>query len=282
MRINGLALVLLSGVLCANACFSATTNEATFRVATFNIRTPADKAPNAWTCRVERVRALIQRHGFDLMGLQEATAKQVDDLLTEGWAFVGAGRDDGKRGGEASCIFFRKARFEVQESGTFWLSETPEIPGSKSWNTACTRVCTWARLTDRKTGKNFVYFNTHLDHQSESAREKGMELILKRMKEIAIGVPSLLTGDMNAGPDSKPIQLATAVLRDSASISQSAHTGPFATFNGFKFKKAPTACIDYLFVSPGVTVLTHATLDDSENALYPSDHFPVAADLQLE
>lgn len=282
MRVNGLSMALLSGFLYASACFSATTNEITFRVATFNIRTPIDKPPNAWTCRVDRVRALIQRHRFDIMGLQEATAPQIEDLSTEGWAYVGVCRDDGKRRGESSCIFYRKARFEVQESGTFWLSETPEIPGSKSWSTACTRICTWARFTDRKTGNKFVHFNTHMDHISAPAREKGMELILKRMKEIAPGVQSILTGDMNAGPDSKPIQLATSALRDSAAISQSPHTGPFATSNGFKFKRAPTACIDYIFVSTGITVLTHATLDDSENELYPSDHFPVAADLQLD
>jgi endonuclease/exonuclease/phosphatase family metal-dependent hydrolase len=98
------------------------------------------------------VRQVIRDHRFDLIGLQEATAGQIDDLLTEDWAYVGAGRDDGKRGGEASCIFYRKARFAVRGSGTFWLSETPDTPGSKAWNTACPRVCTWARLADLKNG----------------------------------------------------------------------------------------------------------------------------------
>jgi endonuclease/exonuclease/phosphatase family metal-dependent hydrolase len=282
MKVSPLLFALFTGLLSGSAALAAEPQEGTFRLATFNIRTPIDKPPNAWTCRVDRVRALIQLHRFDLMGLQEATEKQIDDLLTEGWAYVGVGRDDGKRGGEASCIFYKKARFEVLESGTFWLSETPEVPGSKSWDTACTRICTWARMTDRKTGKAFVYFNTHLDHMSAAAREQGMALILKRIKAIDKVIPVLLTGDMNAGPDSKPIALAKEVLRDAFALSRTPHTGPVATINSFKFRKKATACIDYIFVSTGVSVLTHATLDDSEKELYPSDHFPVVADVLFE
>lgn len=255
---------------------------AAFRVATFNIRCPADRAPNAWTCRVDRVAGLIARHGFDLIGLQEATAGQIDDLLTQGWDVVGGGRDDGKRGGEASCVFFKVARFELRDTGTFWLSETPELPGSRSWNTACTRVCTWARLAERKTGKVFVHFNTHLDHLSEAARENGMALILKRMPQIAQGCPVILTGDMNDTPGSSSIRQATSVLHDASALSRTPHVGPLATFNGFKFGQAPTAQIDYIFVSEGFEVLSHVTIDDSQNGLYPSDHFPVAADVVLE
>ena len=275
-------MALMLGVLSGISCLAAKPEEGAFRVATFNIRTPIDKPPNAWTCRVDRVRALIQRHGFDLMGLQEATAKQIDDLLTDGWAYVGVGRDDGKRGGEASCIFYKKDRFDVRDSGTFWLSETPEVPGSKSWESACPRICTWSRLADRKSGKVFVHFNTHLDHMSPAARTNGMALILKRMPQITQGMPVLLTGDMNAVPESEPIRLALSVLRDSNALSRTPHTGPVATINGFKFHKKATGCIDYIFVSTGIRVLSHATLDDSENSLYPSDHFPVAADVVFE
>jgi len=253
-----------------------------FRVATFNIRCPADRAPNAWTCRVGRVCGVIDKQGFDLMGLQEATAGQIDDLLTKGWDVVGGGRDDGKRRGEASCIFFRIARFDLRDTGTFWLSETPEVPGSKSWDTACTRVCTWARLLDRKTGREFVHFNTHLDHMSAAAREHGMALILARIPLIAQGRPVILTGDMNATPGAPPIRLATSVLHDAAAISRTPHTGTLATFNAFKSNPAPTAQIDYIFVSDNVRVLTHATVNDSEEGLYPSDHFPVMADVVLE
>ena len=282
MKVSPLLFVLFTGLLYGSAGLAAGPQEGMFRLATFNIRTPIDKPPNAWTCRVDRVRALIQRHGFDLMGLQEATAKQIDDLLTDGWAYVGVGRDDGKRGGEASCIFYKKDRFDVRDSGTFWLSETPEVPGSKSWESACPRICTWSRLADRKSGKVFVHFNTHLDHMSPAARTNGMALILKRMPQITQGMPVLLTGDMNAVPESEPIRLALSVLRDSNALSRTPHTGPVATINGFKFHKKATGCIDYIFVSTGIRVLSHATLDDSENSLYPSDHFPVAADVVFE
>jgi endonuclease/exonuclease/phosphatase family metal-dependent hydrolase len=255
---------------------------APFRVATFNIRCPIDKGANAWTCRVERVRELIRKHGFDLVGLQEATSNQIDDLLSEGWAYVGVGRDDGKRGGEASCIFYRKDRFEVRATDTFWLSETPEVPGSKSWEAGCPRVCTWARLSDRKSGREFFYFNTHLDHMSEAARVNGMALILERLKQIVQGRPVLLTGDLNATPGSVTITRAAAVLQEAFKLTRTPHQGPVATSNGFKFDRVPTAKIDHIFVSGGVEVLSHATFDDSQNGLFPSDHFPVAADVVLE
>ena len=270
------------GIVFLTADLAQAEDAGSFRVATFNIRVPADQAPNAWTCRVGRVCGVIDKQGFDLIGMQEATAGQIDDLLTKGWDTVGAGREDGKRRGEASCIFFRIARFDLRDTGTFWLSETPEVPGSKSWDTACTRVCTWARLLDRRTGREFVHFNTHLDHMSAAAREHGMALILTRMPQIAQGRPVILTGDMNATPGAAPIRLATSVLHDAAAISHTPHTGTLATFNAFKSNPAPTAQIDYIFVSGGIRVLTHATVNDSEQGLYPSDHFPVMADVVVE
>ncbi|MBP7636804.1 MAG: endonuclease/exonuclease/phosphatase family protein, partial [Kiritimatiellae bacterium] len=288
-----------------------------FRMATFNIRLagasvakPADRPPNSWTCRVDRVCALIAKRGFDLIGLQEAQANQIDDMLARmgaAWAYVGVGREDGMRGGEHSCIFYKKERFEVLKSGTFWLSETPEVPGSKSWATACPRVCTWADMKDLKTGKTFVCFNTHLDHMSKEARRNGMALILARMARYAQGRPVLLTGDMNAMPEKRPADtavvqadfnragpkdpqatggpylIATANLRDSFDISRTPHAGPIKTFSGFKYVAHPEGQpIDYIFVSAGIHVLSHATIDDSENQLYPSDHFPVVADVVIE
>lgn len=284
------------------------TERTPFRIATFNIRLPADKTPNSWEERAPKCRALVKRHGFDLMGLQEATWPQIQDLLQmPGWAFVGVCREDGKEKGEASCIFYRSDRFEVVRSGTFWLSETPEVPGSKSWNTACPRVCTWADMKDRRTGKTFVTFNTHLDHISQEARKNGMKLILERMARYAQGRPVFLTGDMNATPEKRPVDaaalladfksagpkdpqaeggpyaVATANLRDSFDITRTPHAGPVKTFSGFKFVERPEGQpIDYIFVSAGVDVRTHMTLNDSENQLYPSDHFPVCADVSLE
>ena len=255
---------------------------APFRLATYNIRCPGDKGDNAWEKRAERVRALIRVHAFDLVGLQEATERQINELQTEGWAHAGVGRDDGNLKGEAACIFYRKDRFDLRGSGTFWLSEKPETPGSKSWGAACTRICTWARLSDGKTGREFFWFNTHLDHISAEAREKGVALVLARIVKMAQGRPVFLTGDFNAPPDSAPVKLAHGVLRDSLTVSQTPHKGPDKTFNGFKYGEPPTERIDYVFVSAGIRVLSHATLDDSQGQLYPSDHFPVVVDASIE
>jgi endonuclease/exonuclease/phosphatase family metal-dependent hydrolase len=270
------------GLFLSFACGAGAADEGAFRLATYNIRCPIDKGANAWTSRVERVKALIRTHGFELLGLQEATSNQIDDLLTPEWSYVGVCRDDGKLKGEASCIFFKKERFEARETGTFWLSETPEVPGSKSWETACPRLCTWARMGDRKTGKEFFYFNTHLDHMSALARKNGMALILKRMATIAKGKPVFLTGDMNATPGSEPIALAAAVLREASKITRAPHTGPVVTAGGFKVDKPYTVEIDHIFVSEGVKVLAHATYNDSQDGLYPSDHFAVSADVVVE
>ena len=288
-----------------------------FRIATFNIRLagaslekPADRPPNSWTCRVDRVCGLIAKRGFDLVGLQEAQSNQIDDMLARlggTWAYVGVGREDGKRMGEHACIFYEKDRFDVAKSGTFWLSETPEAPGSKSWEAACPRVCTWAEMKDRLSGKSFVYFNTHLDHMSQAARKNGMGLILARMAQCAQGRPVFLTGDMNAMPEKRavdatavladfknagpkdpqaadgPYAVARSNLRDSFDITRTPHAGPIKTFSGFKFAEHPEGQpIDYIFVSAGIEVLSHATLNDSQDGLYPSDHFPVAADVVIE
>ncbi len=286
-----------------------------FRIASYNIRLagsvarPVDKPPNCWTCRVDRMCGLIKKHNFELMGLQEAEPQQIDDMLEvlgPKWSYVGVGREDGKRHGEHSCIFFNNERFKVTAHDTFWLSETPNVPGSKSWKTACTRVCTWADVTDLKSGKSFVFFNTHLDHISKQARLNGMRLIMQRMNELRKGRPVFFTGDMNTPPDENkmersllielvndpareiperfgPYSLAAAALFDAAEVSRTPHKGPRKTFNGFKFEEEPKGKpIDFIFVSEGIKVLTHMTLNDSHNRLYPSDHFPVAADVVVE
>jgi endonuclease/exonuclease/phosphatase family metal-dependent hydrolase len=187
-----------------------------FRIATFNIRLAGAAWPsrltaaNSWTCRVDRVCALIAKQGFDLIGLQEAQANQIDDMLARmgaAWAYVGVGRETAVAA-VSILAFLPDYRFAVTRSGTFWLSETPEVLGSKSWATACPRVCTWADMKDLKTGKTFVCFNTHLDHMSKEARRNGMALILARMARYAQGRPVLLTGDMNAMPEKRPADTA--------------------------------------------------------------------------
>jgi endonuclease/exonuclease/phosphatase family metal-dependent hydrolase len=255
-----------------------------FTVASFNIRNPSDKGDNAWTNRIPRIKYLIQKGGIDLIGLQEATDPQCEDLLSPEWARFGVCRDDGARKGESSSIFYRKDRFDFLRGGNFWLSETPEVPGSMSWKTYCTRLCTWAELRLRDDShRTFFVFNTHLDHRSEEAKINGMKLILTRIRQI---VPStadcILTGDLNSAPDSATVRMAEECFKNTRTISETPPTGGEATVNGFRLNREPKGRIDYVFVSENMRVLSYATLNERVGGFYPSDHFPVAARIHLK
>lgn len=255
------------------------------RVASYNIRLKilSDAlAGNGWEQRESLVKALISFHQFDLFGLQEVTAPQLQDLRSlQEFAHVGVGRENGKEAGEFAPIFFRLARFNPIDSGTFWLSDTPEQV-SMGWDASYHRICTWIRLEDRLTGKVFAVFNTHFDNQGEKARQQSARLILNRLKPLMKeGIPVLLIGDFNATPTSEPYCLLNGTLADARQRSESPPYGPFATFNGFHYQGPFTDCIDHVFCDPGIRVLRFATLTDSLNQHFPSDHFPVLADIEL-
>jgi endonuclease/exonuclease/phosphatase family metal-dependent hydrolase len=173
---------------------------ASVRVMSFNIRfdNPADGA-NAWPLRKEMAAGVIDFHLVDVAGLQEALASQIRDLetLLPEYAWVGVGRDDGSEAGEFCPVFFRKDRFRLLGSSTFWLSEEPETPGLAGWDAACARIVTWARLKDTKTGLTLCVFNTHFDHVGRSARLESARLLAGKIGEIAGRGPVILTGDFN-------------------------------------------------------------------------------------
>jgi endonuclease/exonuclease/phosphatase family metal-dependent hydrolase len=177
------------------------------RVMSFNIRydTPSDGA-NGWPNRKDWVASLIRFHEADAIGVQEALARQLTDLDARlpGFARVGVGRADGKAAGEFSAIFYRTDRLELIDSGTFWLSQTPEVAGSKGWDTAIERIATWARFRDRQSGCRFVHLNTHFDHMGEEARRESARLIRRRLVTLSGGLPYVVTGDLNAAPTSVP------------------------------------------------------------------------------
>lgn len=286
---------------CASVAPEKTPNE--FTLATFNVRTPADKGPIAWYRRMPRVAEIVRDHGFDVFGVQEAVPEEVAILKFELPEFkrVGVGRNKDLRG-EAMLIFYRGDRFECLESGTFWLSEHPDEPGSKYAGAGCPRTCTWALLRDRQTGKTFRYFNTHLDHISAKARWDGLQVLLDRgvRPAKARGETVILTGDLNetlegaddpatisklCGPrlsesaKENPIALASTELTDTFASSLTAHTGPVKTFHGFTGN--PSCRLDYIYVTPNVKVLAHATLDDKPEGEFASDHYPVAVRIEL-
>lgn len=258
-------------------------------IMTFNIRLNLESdSLNAWPYRKDKVSAQILFHEADIIGVQEALHLQMTDLAKalSDYAFTGGGREDGKTKGEYSAIFYNKKRLELLKSETFWLSETPQVPGSKSWDAAITRIVTWAKFRDKKTGKIFYHFNTHFDHMGKIARKESAKMILKAVDSLAGKTTAIVTGDFNAMPADEPIQVILnnsdpLKLTDTKSNSITPHYGPTGTFNAFGPKETSNEPIDYIFYNRNVKVLKHATLSQSWEGRFSSDHFPVWASILL-
>lgn len=252
--------------------------EYNLNVATYNLRmdTPHDKL-DAWEHRKENVNGLIRFHDFDIVGTQEGFHHQLLDIIAAGdYAYVGVGRDDGVNEGEHSAIVYKKDRFEVLDSGDFWLSETPETP-SYGWDAKIRRICSWAKFKDKKAGKEFFFFSVHYDHQAREARRNSSLLMLSKIKEIAGDMPTFSVGDFNATPDDEPIQIfyEDNYLKDSYLISQAKPYGTEGTFNAFKLDAPMKNRIDYIWVTKDITVEKYGVLNDVHYGHFPSDHFPV-------
>jgi endonuclease/exonuclease/phosphatase family metal-dependent hydrolase len=264
---------------------------APLRVMTFNLRydNPND-GPNAWPHRRDWVAGLLRFHEPDAIGVQEAQAHMLAELDARlpGFARIGVGRADGRAGGEFSAILYRTDRLELLEGGTFWLSPSPETPGSKGWDAAIERIATWARFRDRRTGCRFVHLNTHFDHVGEQARQESARLIRRRLAALAGDLPVVVTGDLNADPASAPYRVLTRdtiagafpALADAFHVSRAGHYGPTSTWTEFRAIE-PGRRIDYVLVSPTVAVQTHGILPDSWDGRFPSDHLPVLASLAI-
>jgi len=255
------------------------------QIITYNIRynNPGDGV-NAWPNRSKDVTALLDFHKADIFGLQEALIGQIEDIQKQlpDMKWVGVGRDDGKKAGEYSPLFYNSKKFKALKSGWFWLSETPEKPGL-GWDAACNRVCTWILFETDKNDRQFMVFNTHFDHQGVKARTESAKLILRKIKELNTSkLPVILTGDFNLTPEQDPIAVITKELQDSRSITKEAPYGPTGTFNGFKFDSPLKERIDYVFVNDLVEVKQYGVLSDSKDLSYPSDHLPVFVNLDLK
>jgi len=253
------------------------------RVMTFNIRygTAAD-GENAWAHRRARLFNVVAAERPDVLGLQEALRFQLDELHARFPEFgeIGVGRDDGKTTGEYAAMLYRTDRLTVDSSGTFWLSDTPEVPGSVSWGNHVTRICTWALLRDRRTGARLAAFNLHLDHESQPARERGAELVMRRMVTIAGDRPTILTGDFNAGEDNPAV--ATVLRAGMRDTFRAIHPAArwVGTFNGFTGDSTGPK-IDYVFAGPRWEILDAAIVRSRPGGRDASDHFPVTAVLRL-
>lgn len=255
------------------------------KVITYNIRLDTDvDGENAWLLRKDYLTSQIQFYEPDILGIQEAKPNQVVDIskMLSQYNQVGIGRE-GEGKGESSNIFFKKDRFLLKETNTFWLSKTPDII-SKGWDAAFNRVCTYALLKDKKSKKHIWVFNTHLDHIGEVAKTKGIELILLKITELNTqNYPVIFMGDFNSEPTSERIIALKKVMNDTRDISEEKPFGPSGTFNGFKYSEPVTRMIDYVFVSKNnkFKVEKFAVLSDSRNLNYPSDHLPVFVKLSF-
>lgn len=249
----------------------------------FNIRygTAADGV-DAWPNRKPQLVELIRRHDPDILGLQEALdfqLKEIDSALS-GYDRVGVGRDDGESRGEFSPVLYRRRRFELLASGTFWFSPTPETPGSTGWGNRITRIATWARLQDRTTKASFYVFNLHLDHESAPSRERSAWLLAERVRAREHPDPVIVMGDFNSGEDQPPVRylLETLPLTDTfASVAgESTGVGTYHAFTG----RTDGARIDHILVSSDWSIQAAGIDRSNEGGRYPSDHFPVFATLR--
>ncbi|MCX6244037.1 MAG: endonuclease/exonuclease/phosphatase family protein [Bacteroidetes bacterium] len=259
------------------------------KVLTFNIRydNPAD-GEFGWQKRLPLLDSVMQAERPDVIGLQEVLKNQAEDLkkMLKGYAMAGVGRDDGKEKGEYAAVFYRTDRFEKEAGSTFWLSETPEIPGSMSWNTACTRIVTWVKLKNKKSGQVFFVFNTHFDHASLLAREESAKLLLRKIIEIAGSNSSIITGDFNDTESSNTIKTLTSGpqgLENTRSLSAMPAEGPEYTFIGFPFNPEKENSIDFIFLKNkgNIRVTRHRIITFHRGDKYPSDHLPVCAELEI-
>ncbi len=258
-------------------------------VMSFNIRYNTSRdSLDAWPNRKDFVASQILFHEAHIVGLQEALYEQNQDLLKRlpQYKIEGAGRDDGREKGEFSAILYDTTRLQVLQSKTFWLSETPEVPGSKGWDAQITRIVTWIKFKDRLTKKTFFAFNTHFDHIGQQARKESAKFLLQQIKEIAGDIPAVITGDFNAKPSEEPIQVIMDKnnplrLTDSKEISQTPHYGPTGTFNGFGRSERDDEPIDFIFLKGKWKVLKHATISQTWKGHFASDHFAVFAVLKL-
>jgi endonuclease/exonuclease/phosphatase family metal-dependent hydrolase len=283
--------LLVTGTLVSATSFAAEPERQTVtRVMSFNIRYSAAKdGEDAWDKRRDALVKVIRTYDPDLFGTQEVLADQYDFLKEQlpEYGFVGAGRDDGKRKGEASPIAYKKDRYDLQASGMIWLSPTPEKVGSKGWDAALPRVATWVTLKDKKDGgRELFYVNTHWDHIGNEARVESAKVMRKLIDDKRGDRPVIVTGDFNSTEDLPQYRTLTGAGGDEKSRLTDAyrevHPTPAAdeaSFHAFKGTREGKR-IDWILHSPDY-IATAATIDYAKTPAgrYPSDHYPVTAEL---
>ena len=256
------------------------------RWGTFNIRCINGddyKIGCGWDQRKERVAQYLTDNAIDICGMQEVTNTQMEYLCKnlKGYGHVGVGRTDGKKKGEATPVFYRKERFKALDQGNFWLSETPDVIGSKGWDAALERVASWVKLKDKRTGKVFMAVNTHFDHVGKVARRESAKLIMRKIQEIVGDKPAVVTGDFNVTErDEAYTTMVTNEFKmyDAYHMTDN-HTGTTGTWHSFcQIPPDKMEKIDFIFVTPNIKV-THTHIERENKDRQLSDHNPHYADL---
>ncbi len=293
MPLNRVAVLILLVSFASSLTWSQPQKDAReLRVMSYNIRYgTADDSENHWDKRKEFLLATIKAFDPDLLGTQETLGFQRDYLATNlsGYEVLGVGRDDGQEKGEMTALYFKRDRFEKLDGGHFWLSETPDVPGSKSWDAALTRMVTWVKLRDRRQpkAKPLLFFNTHFDHRGEQARVESARLLRRRIEAARKTCRIIVTGDFNAGDDGAPYQAFFASTKnnrapvaDTYRVLNPNRTANEGTFSGFKVSGTTGARIDWIGVSAEWRVVNAAIDRTEREGRTPSDHFAVTAILR--
>ncbi len=274
----------------------ATLEESLMRVMSFNVRCDEEKEEfeTLWDQRKNQVASVIRFHRVDIAGLQEPFQNQMEDLKAtlSDYDWVGVGLNNGKDSGPMDAILYLKSRFEVKESGNFYLSTTPLVP-SIGWDAKFPRGVTWAKFYDKKSDKTFYVFNTHFDYHGKMSRDESAYLLRGKISQIAKDIPFIVTGDFNLFPDlggEETYRILTQgneeegkLLIDAQHIAKYPHHGPTGSWSGFKEAGQPGVKPDYIFVGESLDVITHGILADCfDEGKFPSDHLPIVADIQLK
>ncbi len=253
---------------------------------TYNLRYGSNTPPNDWPSRRPLVKTLLDKYQPDLIGTQEGLYRQVKDIDVDlpDYQWIGLGRDGGSRG-EFMAIYYRTDRFEPLEFDHFWLSDTPDIIGSSTWGNTNRRMVTWARFQDRRTNKEFYYWNTHLDHALQPAREKASLLIQERLKDIRPDLPLFLVGDFNAQAKANPIY---DILTDQSGLQDTWFTASKRineeanSFSGFGELRHEGRRIDWVLSRGNMDVRASEVVTLKPTGHWPSDHCPVVSWLTLK
>ncbi len=250
-------------------------------VMTFNVKITGDGLQSNEK-RLPKIVKVIRDYMPDSFGLQEANKEWVENIAAEmpEYAHIEKYRDDGIELGESTAIFYLKDKYELVDSGFFWLSETPDEP-SLGWDAACPRITSWAILKNKTTGFTYAHFNTHLDHVGDKAQAESVAFISAKIAEIAPDIPVVLTGDFNLREGTgNYVNLLACGLNDTKYLADKYDDcATYHDFNPFVFNTKP---IDYIFVNDYVSSVKSSKVDSrTVGLIYPSDHFPIIVEMTL-